>query len=92
MKQRKTARLINSLRINELIEEKLDKIKDWKLANKEQLVIGSKLFEEADKAILKVTCKKELVACEPEFCEYWIDNSCKYSEQLAKLNELRTGL
>ncbi len=74
------------------IEEKLNQVKAWKLENKEQLVIGSLLFEEAGKVIFKETCKRELTACEPEFCEYWIDNSCKYSEQLARLNELRTGL
>ncbi len=57
--------------------------------NQKTIEIIHDSFDESNKEIFKANCLKDIPRCEPEFCSFRIDGSCKYIDKLEPLNDTK---
>lgn len=70
-------------------QEKLEKIIQFKKHNISVLLEWKKLIDDAREAIFKANCLKSyLTECEPWYCSFRITGSCKYPDEISKLEKL----
>ena len=75
--------------MNNVIDEALLKVLDFKNKNATAIEELNKKFNDADEIIFKETCHKPyLKRCEPEFCTFRINDTCKYPHEYTRLKAI----